>query len=92
MTFDHDEDKYKRRPTSDKVRRLLKNMLGSHPSPRGGSSIYKRYFMLAIILVLAVIVMLLVMSRLGRYYAENDPNLDPQFDRNIRVEQHVESM
>lgn len=93
VTFDHDEDKYKRRPTSEVVRRWWKNALGSQPQGRNTSSIAKRYCMLAILVVITLGVMLLLMSKLGRYYTENDPSLDLKFEPNVRVhDQDIKSM
>ncbi|KAF2892936.1 hypothetical protein ILUMI_13230 [Ignelater luminosus] len=84
--LDHDEDKYKRRPAGEWVRRWWKNALGAQPRSRTGGSIYKRYCMLAILLVLGVVVLLLMMSRLGRYSTEDDPSFDPMQNPNIRVQ------
>ncbi|XP_018333415.1 zinc finger protein-like 1 homolog [Agrilus planipennis] len=86
LTIDHDDDKYKRRPAGEWVRRWWKNMATTHPLSRSGGSIYKRYCMLAILLVLGITVILLIMSRLGRYTTENDPNFDPLHNSQIRVE------
>ncbi|KAK4884481.1 hypothetical protein RN001_000752 [Aquatica leii] len=86
VILDHDDDKYKRRPAGEWVRRWWKNALGSQPRSRTGGSIYKRYCMLAILMVLGVIVMLLIMNRLGRYSTDDDPSLDPMQNPNIRVQ------
>lgn len=52
---------------------------------RGGRSIYKKYCMLGIIIIFGVIVFFLIMSRLGRYSTENDPNFDINNNPNIHV-------
>lgn len=65
---------------------FCRNALGAQPRSRTGGSIYKRYCMLAILLVLGVVVLLLMMSRLGRYSTEDDPSFDPMQNPNIRVQ------
>lgn len=106
--FDHDDDKYKRRPASEWVRRLWKcvllvlvymhicmiasflvfrNARGAPPQTRSASSIYKRYCMLGILLVLGVVVFFLIMSSLGRYVTEDDPSYDPAHNPLVHVQQ-----
>ncbi|KAK9703151.1 Ring finger domain [Popillia japonica] len=88
VTFDHDEDKYKRRPASEWFKRMWKNAIGAHPRSRSGGSIYKRYCMLAIILVFAVAVIFLTISRLSNKYAsDNDPMWDIRQNPNLHFEQ-----
>lgn len=82
--FDHDDDKYKRRPASEWLRRWFKNTLG--PQPHRGGSIYRRYFMLMFIVCLVIVVLLLMMSRLGHYYTDNDPSLDMMKNPQLHVE------
>ncbi|KAF5297077.1 hypothetical protein FQA39_LY02657 [Lamprigera yunnana] len=86
VSLDHDDDKYKRRPAGEWVRRWWKNALSVQPRGRVGGSVYKRYCMLTILLVLGVVVLLLMLNRLGRYNTEDDPSLDPKNNPNIRVQ------
>lgn len=90
VTFDHDEDKYKRRPASEWFKRMWKNAIGAHPRSRTTGSIYKRYCMLAIILIFAVVVILLIMSKLSKYANENDPLWDLRQNPNLHFEQKDE--
>lgn len=107
--FDHDDDKYKRRPASELVRTWWRQVYfifdficyivfiffritwGAPSKVRGGKSLYKKYCMLGIILVLGVVVFMLIMSRLGRYSTENDPNFDIRNNPNVHV-QHVQAL
>lgn len=67
----------------------FRNTLSQPPQSHRSGSFYRRYCMLALLLVLGVTVLLLILSRLGRYSTENDPNLDPKNNPNLRVhEQH----
>lgn len=86
-TLDHDDDKYKRRPAGELVRRWWKNALGVPLRNRNSGSIYKKYCMLAIVLVLGIVGMLLILNRLGRYNTEDDPSFDPHHNPQIRVQQ-----
>jgi hypothetical protein len=91
VVFDHDDDKYKRRPASELMKTWWRLTFGASSKVRGGRSIYKKYCMLGIILVLGIIVLMLIMSRLGRYTTENDPNFDIRNNPNIHV-QHVQAL
>lgn len=87
VVFDHDENKYKRRPAAEKLKRIWRNALdASQTRNRGPVSLHKKYAVLVILIVFVIAFVLLTMSRLGKYYTENDPDLDPQSNANIRVE------
>ncbi|XP_030763418.1 zinc finger protein-like 1 [Sitophilus oryzae] len=74
-SFDHDDDKYKRRPIFELVTTWWKITFGAPLRSRGRSK-YRRYCMFGTLLILGVIFFLYFMSKLGRYSADNDPNLD----------------
>ncbi|XP_060536270.1 zinc finger protein-like 1 [Cylas formicarius] len=76
MGFDHDDDKYKRRPILELISTWWKITFGAPLRSRAGRSIYRRYCLLGTIIVIGVILFLYMMSKLGRYSTENDPNLD----------------
>ncbi|XP_017779663.1 PREDICTED: zinc finger protein-like 1 [Nicrophorus vespilloides] len=82
-TFDHDDDKYKRRPASEWIRRWWKNSMG-HPQKH--RSPFRRYFMLIFIIVMGILVLLVTMSRLGHHYTDNDASLDIMNEPNIHVQ------
>lgn len=67
---------------------VFRNAWGVPPQTRrSASSIYKRYCMLGILLVLGVVVFFLIMSRLGRYVTEDDPSYDPVHNPMVHVQQ-----
>ncbi|XP_066996329.2 zinc finger protein-like 1 homolog [Anabrus simplex] len=82
---DHDENKYKRRSAFEWFSRWWKSVLG--PSPRrrtSGGHLYRRYWMAAILFFIGLLTLIVLFSWLGRMVTENDPNLDPKLDPQIR--------
>ncbi|GLV40227.1 uncharacterized protein CBL_03625 [Carabus blaptoides fortunei] len=88
--IDHDEDKYKRRPAAELVKRWWKNMSGLQTRNRGGGGLFKRYCMAAILVIGTLIALAIVFSRLGHLATDNDPVFDPINNPNIRV-QHMDT-
>ncbi|CAH2325271.1 Zinc finger -like 1 [Pelobates cultripes] len=82
--IDFDDDKYRRRPTLSWLARILRNRSGSKARP---TSTKQRFLIILIIGVLGFFTLILIMSKLGRASADNDPNLDPLFNPHIRVGQ-----
>ncbi|KAM8940020.1 zinc finger protein-like 1 [Pelodytes ibericus] len=82
--IDFDDDKYRRRPTLSWLARILRNRSGSKTRP---ASTTQRFLIILIIGVLGFFTLILLMSKLGRASADNDPNLDPLFNPHIRVGQ-----
>ncbi|XP_043931748.1 zinc finger protein-like 1 [Protopterus annectens] len=82
--IDFDEDKYRRRPALSWFARLLKNRAGSKGQPL---SLLQRFLMILVIGVIGFLTLIIIMSKLGRASADNDPNLDPMLNPNIRVGQ-----
>ncbi|VEN60128.1 unnamed protein product [Callosobruchus maculatus] len=76
VRFDHDEDKYKRKS----VLELLSNWwrITYRPSvrSRGTRSTFRRFCMIGFFIIIAFILFMFVMSRLGRHFIQNDPSLD----------------
>lgn len=84
VDFDFDDDKYRRRPTLSWLARILRNRSSSKTQP---ASKTQRLFIILIVAVLGFFTLILLMSKLGRASADNDPNLDPLFNPHIRVGQ-----
>ncbi|XP_070622374.1 zinc finger protein-like 1 [Erythrolamprus reginae] len=83
-TIDFDEDKYRRRPTLSWLAQLLKNRFGTRKQPR---SLMQRFVIFLLIGGIGFLTLIIVMMKLGRASADNDPSLDPKFNPNIRVGQ-----
>ncbi|KAE8607324.1 hypothetical protein XENTR_v10011135 [Xenopus tropicalis] len=80
--IDFDDDKYRRRPTLSWLARILRNRSGSKSRP---ASSMQRFLVILIIGVLGFLTLILLMSKLGRASADNDPNLDPLLNPHIHV-------
>lgn len=65
-------------------------MSGMQSRTRGGGGLFKRYCMAAILVIGSLIVLGIVFSRLGHLSTDNDPNLNPFENPNIRV-QHIDT-
>uniref|UniRef100_A0A0B8RW99 Zinc finger protein-like 1 n=1 Tax=Philothamnus irregularis TaxID=1899461 RepID=A0A0B8RW99_9SAUR len=83
-TIDFDEDKYRRRPTLSWLAQLLKNRFGTRKQPR---SLMQRFVIFLLIGGIGFLTLVIVMMKLGRASADNDPSLDPKFNPHIRVGQ-----
>ncbi|KAJ6654172.1 hypothetical protein lerEdw1_007269 [Lerista edwardsae] len=81
---DFDDDKYRRRPALGWLAQLLKNRFSARKQPR---SLMQRFLILLLIGGIAFLTLIIVMMKLGRASADNDPNLDPMFNPHIRVGQ-----
>lgn len=86
--FDHDEDKYKRRSVFEIIGNWWK-ITGPLKGKRGKPSIYRRYCMLVTLMIFGVIVFLFLMSKLGRYSTENDPNFDIGNNQFVNVHDNI---
>ncbi|XP_048369956.1 zinc finger protein-like 1 [Sphaerodactylus townsendi] len=82
--IDFDEDKYRRRPALGWLAQLLKNRFSSRKQPR---SLMQRFIILLLIGGIGFLTLIIIMMKLGRASADNDPNLDPMFNPHIRVGQ-----
>ncbi|KAG8146646.1 hypothetical protein E2320_013769 [Naja naja] len=83
-TIDFDEDKYRRRPMLGWFAQLLKNRFGTRKQPR---SLMQRFVIFLLIGGIGFLTLVVVMMKLGRASADNDPSLDPKFNPHIRVGQ-----
>ncbi|XP_026777664.3 zinc finger protein-like 1 isoform X1 [Pangasianodon hypophthalmus] len=80
--IDFDDDKYRRRPALSWFAQILKNRLGPK---RRTFTLKQRIFMLMLLGVIGFFTLIIIMAKLGRASADEDPNLDPMFNPNIRV-------
>ncbi|KAG8438073.1 hypothetical protein GDO86_008672 [Hymenochirus boettgeri] len=80
--IDFDDDKYRRRPTLSWLARILRNRSGSKSQP---ISRMQRFLVILVIGVLGFLTLILLMSKLGRASADNDPNLDPFLNPHIHI-------
>lgn len=84
VSIDHDENKYKRRSAIEWFARWFK----SHSSTKGRHDPhrrFKRYVVIAVLLVIGFFTMVMIFMRLGRASADDDPFLDPLANPNIRI-------
>lgn len=86
LSNDADQDKYKRRPALQWLNRWFSSTLPSGKK-RGavGNTGRRRCVVLSVLLVLALVTLIIVMSRLGRAMNEDDPFLDPMANPNIKI-------
>ena len=54
-------------------------------SKRKGLTLKQRIFMLLVIGIIGFFTLIIIMAKLGRASADEDPNLDPMLNPNIRV-------
>ncbi|CAH1163680.1 unnamed protein product [Phaedon cochleariae] len=85
VTFDHDEDKYKRKSLLELFGNWWKLTFGASPRGRGSRSVCRRYCIFGTLIILGIILFMLIMSRLGKYSIENDPTFDMDSNRFINV-------
>ncbi|XP_069682629.1 zinc finger protein-like 1 homolog isoform X1 [Periplaneta americana] len=91
VSFDHDENKYKRRSAMEWFSRWWKSISG--PPLRGrktGGHLYRRYWMAAILLVVGLLTLIVIFSWLGRIATADDPSFDPLQNPNIRIAKQKE--
>ncbi|PSN43890.1 Zinc finger protein-like 1 [Blattella germanica] len=91
VSFDHDENKYKRRSAMEWFSRWWKSISG--PPPRGRKTaghLYRRYWMAAILLIVGLLTLIVIFSWLGRIATADDPSFDPLQNPNIRIAKQKE--
>lgn len=74
--FDHDDNKYKRKPLSELVGNWFKITFGAPLRSRGKTSTCRRYFIMGIMALFIIVSFFFLMSKLRRYSIDDDPNLD----------------
>lgn len=87
MSFDHDENKYRRKSPVEWFLRWWK-LIVSPPTRRRNApgSLYKRYAVLGVMGIIAFIGILVLFSWLGRMATDGDPSYDLRADPNIMVD------
>jgi len=88
LSYDHDENKYKRKGLFHWIGNLLK--LNKSPTTtsttkKGASLTFKRMLMLILLCVLMFMTMIYFMSTVGRGIADADPQLNPMLNRQIKI-------
>ncbi|KAI8481490.1 Zinc finger protein-like 1 [Branchiostoma belcheri] len=82
-SFDHDENKYKRRSALNWFSRWFKSVAGTQKKDPDAN--LKRFIVMMVLGLIAFLTFIVIMTRVGRAAAENDPFLDPMANPNIRV-------
>ncbi|XP_046628999.1 zinc finger protein-like 1 homolog [Neodiprion virginianus] len=91
LSYDHDENKYQRKSAIEWFMRWWK-LISRTPARRRGSSgsLYKRYVVVTVLLVLAFVGIIMLFSWLGRIATDGDPNFDVNRNNLVRVERRQE--
>ncbi|XP_041353137.1 zinc finger protein-like 1 homolog [Gigantopelta aegis] len=82
MSHDHDEDKYKRRSAFNWLAKWFKSI--DKKRKKDPNAVRKRFLMVLLLGIIGFITFVVILSKLGRDSAENDPFLDPLANPNIR--------
>lgn len=86
IPYDHDENKYQRRGAVDWFRRWFWSRRPKKPGPEDPNASLKRTTIILILLILAFTTVVVLITRVGRGMADQDPFLDPLANPNIRVQ------
>lgn len=87
VSFDHVENKYKRRSALEWFARWFK----SYTRPKARHDPHRRFkrcFMIAVLVIISLLTLIMIFQRLGRASADDDPFLDPMANPHIRVGQN----
>ncbi|KDR22688.1 zinc finger protein-like 1 [Zootermopsis nevadensis] len=90
VSFDHDENKYKRRSAVEWFSRWWKSISGPPRGRKTGGHLYRRYWMAAVLFVVGLLTLVVVFSWLGRLSTADDPSFDPLQNPNIRIAKQKE--
>ncbi|KAJ9585679.1 hypothetical protein L9F63_002469 [Diploptera punctata] len=85
VSFDHDENKYKRRSALEWFSRWWKSMAGPPSRRKTAGHLYRRYWMAAILVLVGLFTLIVIFSWLGRIATADDPSFDPLQNPNIRI-------
>ncbi|XP_077995193.1 zinc finger protein-like 1 homolog [Glandiceps talaboti] len=83
MSHDHDADKYKRRSAIDWLSRWFKSR--TRKSKKDPNSSFKKFAVILVFGLIGFFTLVIIMTRVGRSAANDDPFLDPMANPNIRV-------
>ncbi|XP_014474503.1 PREDICTED: zinc finger protein-like 1 [Dinoponera quadriceps] len=85
VSFDHDENKYQRKSAIEWILRWWKLISTKAPVRRRiASSLYKRYTLMAVVVVLFLVGLILLCSWLGRMTTDGDPSFDVLANPNLK--------
>ncbi|KAK6181431.1 hypothetical protein SNE40_009279 [Patella caerulea] len=87
MSQDHDEDKYKRRPAFHWLAKWFKST--DSRKRKDPNAVMKKFLVVLGIGIISFLTLIIIFSKLGHEVAENDPNLDPMANPNIRVNEKI---
>lgn len=85
--FDHDDNKYKGKPPYEHLVRMWKNLTPQVRTRRSGPHLYKRYALLAIVVIVGVVALLYVITSRVRSTDDDDPFADLSHQPHLRVVQ-----
>ncbi|XP_070578448.1 zinc finger protein-like 1 homolog [Ptychodera flava] len=83
MSHDHDADKYKRRSALDWLSRWFKSRAKRQKKDPNAS--FKKFAVILVFGLIGFFTLVIIMTRVGRSAANDDPFLDPMANPNIRV-------
>ncbi|XP_065919226.1 zinc finger protein-like 1 homolog [Dysidea avara] len=79
---DSDDDKYKRKGTMERISRTIRNYQ-TQSNTDDGSFLVRRYWFFAVLIIFSFLSLIVLMTRVGRSIADNDPLLDIRANPNI---------
>jgi len=85
LSFDHDENKYKRKGFMHWVSNMMRLWKKPGEIKKEAKMTYKRVFIALVLFTLIFMTVIYFMSALGGRVAENDPLLDPDLNRFVKV-------
>lgn len=83
-SFDHDENKYKRRSAIEWFFRWWRTASGPALRNKKPGPLYRRYLMAVILFLIGLFTLIMIFSWLGRIATENDPSFDVHLNPNVR--------
>jgi len=85
IPFDHDDDKYRRKELRHWLFRLFRLQSNVKYAPDDPNITFKRVSIIILLVVLFFMTMIVILTRVGRTFADNERSLDPRFNPHIRV-------
>ncbi|XP_072387862.1 zinc finger protein-like 1 homolog [Diabrotica undecimpunctata] len=83
--FDHDDNKYKRKPISELFGNWFKITFGAPLRARGRKSVCRRFCMLGSLVLFVIVMFFFLMSKLSRYSIDDDPNFDVRHNELVKT-------
>lgn len=84
LPFDHDENKYQRKSAIEWILRWWKLIPSKAPRRRFASSLYKRYIVMTVVIILLLVGLTLLCSWLGRMATDGDTSFDVMANPNVK--------